>query len=51
MIIDGTSATYIDKDIIELLDDLQELAIHRNIAIEKKTSTDSLNPYFRVEKI
>jgi MFS superfamily sulfate permease-like transporter len=36
MIIDGTEATYIDKDIIELLDDLEELAEHRGIIIEKK---------------
>lgn len=47
MIIDGTDATYIDKDIIELLDDLQELALHRNIIIEKKISKSSMNPYFR----
>lgn len=47
MIIDGTATTYIDKDIIELLDDLQELARHRNIKIEKKLSKSSLNPYFR----
>lgn len=47
MIIDGTAATYIDKDIIELLDDLQELSTHRNIKIEKKLSKSSLNPYFR----
>jgi MFS superfamily sulfate permease-like transporter len=47
MIIDGSAATYIDKDIIELLDDLQELATHRNIKIEKKLSKSSLNPYFR----
>lgn len=47
MIIDGTAATYIDKDIIELLDDLQELSTHRNIKIEKKLSKSSLNTYFR----
>jgi len=47
MIIDGTGATYIDKDIIELLDDLQELSTHRKIIIEKKLSNSSLNPYFR----
>ena len=47
MIIDGTAATYNDKDIIELLDDLQELSSHRNIKIEKKLSKSSLNPYFR----
>lgn len=47
MIIDGTAATFIDKDIIELLDDLQELSSHRNIKIEKKLSKSSLNPYFR----
>jgi hypothetical protein len=37
----------IDKDIIELLDDMQELATHRNIKIELKKSNSSLNPYFR----
>lgn len=47
MIIDGSAATYIDKDIIELLDDLQELSTHRKITIEKKLSNSSLNPYFR----
>jgi MFS superfamily sulfate permease-like transporter len=51
MIIDGVSATYIDKDIIELLDDMQELATHRNIKIELKKSNSSLNPYFRQKKI
>jgi MFS superfamily sulfate permease-like transporter len=50
MIIDGVSATYIDKDIIELLDDMQELATHRNIKIELKKSNSSLNPYFRQNK-
>jgi MFS superfamily sulfate permease-like transporter len=47
IIIDGTAATYIDKDIIELLDDFQEFSIHRNIKIEKKLSKSSLNDYFR----
>jgi MFS superfamily sulfate permease-like transporter len=47
IIIDGTTASYIDKDIIELLDDLKELATHRNIKIEIKMSNSSLNPYFR----
>lgn len=47
LIIDGADATYIDKDIIELLDDLQELAEHRGIIFEKKMSQTSLNPYFK----
>jgi MFS superfamily sulfate permease-like transporter len=47
IILDGTAATYIDKDIIELLNDFQELATHRKITIEKKISNSSLNPYFR----
>jgi MFS superfamily sulfate permease-like transporter len=50
IILDGTAATYIDKDIIELLDDFQELASHRKITIEKKVSNSSLNPYFRQKK-
>jgi MFS superfamily sulfate permease-like transporter len=47
IIIDGTAATYIDKDIIELMEDFQELSTHRKITIDKKISNTSLNPYFK----
>lgn len=48
LLIDGTGASYIDYDIIELLDDFSESASHKSIIIDKKKSTSSLNPYFRI---
>lgn len=50
LLIDGTAASYIDRDIIELLDDFSESAPHKSITVEMKKSSSSLNTYFRVNR-
>ncbi len=47
LIIDGTAATYIDKDIIEVLEDFKKSAPYKSITVEMKNSASSLNQYFR----
>ena len=47
VIIDGTTALYIDKDIIELLDEFILMAQFKKITVDKKTSVSSPNPYFK----
>lgn len=47
VIIDGASALFIDKDIIEMIDDFTLMAPSKNISVEKKISISSPNPYFK----
>jgi hypothetical protein len=47
VIIDGTAALYIDKDIIEILDEFILMAQFKNITVDKKISVSSPNPYFK----
>jgi MFS superfamily sulfate permease-like transporter len=47
VIIDGTAALYIDKDIIEILDEFILMAQFKKITVDKKISVSSPNPYFR----
>jgi hypothetical protein len=47
VIIDGTAALYIDKDIIEILDEFILMAQFKKITIDKKISVSSPNPYFK----
>ena len=46
VIIDGTSPTYIDHDIIETLEDYKSTALLRNVQVEIKKIGTSPNPYF-----
>ena len=36
VLIDGTRSLYIDRDIVDLVEDFQKLAIHKNISVEIK---------------
>ncbi|MFZ4798467.1 MAG: SulP family inorganic anion transporter [Bacteroidia bacterium] len=47
VIIDGTGALFIDKDIIEILDEFILMAYFKKITVDKKTSVSSPNPYFK----
>jgi MFS superfamily sulfate permease-like transporter len=47
VIIDGASALFIDKDIIELIDEFILMAPFKNIIVEKKVSSSSPNLYFK----
>ncbi len=47
VIIDGTNALYIDKDIVEILDEFILMAPFNKITVDKKVSISSPNPYFK----
>ncbi len=47
VIIDGARSTFIDKDILETIDDFRESAINRKIHVEFKQSVSALNPIFK----
>jgi Ni,Fe-hydrogenase III small subunit len=47
VIIDGASALFIDKDIIEIIEEFILMAPCKNITVDKKISTSSPNPYFK----
>jgi MFS superfamily sulfate permease-like transporter len=49
LILDGTKASFIDKDITETIDEFIEGSHVRNITIEIKRSKSSLNEYFRLK--
>jgi anti-anti-sigma regulatory factor len=47
LLIDGGQGTYIDTDIIDLLEDFLETAKHRNIDVEIRKSSLAINPFFK----
>ncbi len=47
VIIDGASALFVDKDIIEIIEEFILMAPFKNITVDKKISTSSPNPYFK----
>lgn len=47
VIIDGTAALFIDKDIIEILDEFILMSQFKKITVDKKISVSSPNPYFK----
>jgi MFS superfamily sulfate permease-like transporter len=47
VIIDGASALFIDKDIIETIEEFILMAPFKNINVEKKLSSSSPNLYFK----
>ena len=47
VIIDGTAALFIDKDIIETIDEFILMAKFKKITVDKKISVSSPNPYFK----
>lgn len=47
VIIDGTSAVFIDHDIIETIEEFRLAAMHQNIEAEIKKNASSIHPYFR----
>jgi len=47
VIIDGASALFIDKDIIETIEEFILMAPFKNISVEKKLSASSPNLYFK----
>lgn len=47
LLIDGGHGTFIDDDIIGLLEDFLETAEHRNIKVEIRKSTLAINPFFK----
>lgn len=49
VVIDGTRAGFIDKDIIETMRDFTESAKHKGINVEMKRSPSSSNPEFKTE--
>ncbi len=49
VLIDGTRAGFIDKDIVETMRDFLESAKHKGIDVEMKRSPTSNNPVFKTE--
>lgn len=47
LLIDGGQGTYIDTDIIDLLEDFLETAKHKNIDVEIRKSSLAINPFFK----
>ena len=47
VIIDGARSSFIDKDILETIDDFRESAVNRRIHVEFKQSATALNPIFK----
>ncbi len=49
VVIDGTSASFVDKDIIETIQEFQALAQEKNITVELKRNRVSLNHFFKTQ--
>jgi MFS superfamily sulfate permease-like transporter len=47
LIIDGARSSFIDKDILETIDDFRESAVTRGINVEFRQSVTALNPTFK----
>ncbi|MFN3841578.1 MAG: SulP family inorganic anion transporter [Cyclobacteriaceae bacterium] len=50
VIIDGSRSTFIDKDILETIEDFQQSAAGRNITVEIRQSITASNPFFKLQE-